>query len=113
MLKRSNEPDTKATLVEWPGLVIDIIRYEVKIEEQVIEPTPREIELLYFLSTHPNRVFTREFLLKEIWDYHYMGGTRTVDVHINRLREKIERPHLPWHIKTIWGVGYKFETGES
>lgn len=109
VLRRSSEYSLDRPLVKWPGLSIDLSCYEVLIEGQKVELTPRETELLYFLASHPNRVFTREYLLKELWGYDYLGGTRTVDVHINRLRDKVERSYLPWWIKTIWGVGYKFE----
>ncbi|MCL6448853.1 MAG: response regulator transcription factor [Armatimonadetes bacterium] len=96
--------------VNLPGLRVDLSAYEVFVAGEKIELTRRETELLYFLAGHPNRVFTREYLLKELWGYDYPGGTRTVDVHINRLRDKIEKPGQPWQIKTVWGVGYKFET---
>lgn len=103
----SGEPGGAA--VNLPGLRVDLGAYEVLAAGEKIELTRRETELLYFLAAHPNRVFTREYLLKELWGYDYLGGTRTVDVHINRLRDKIEKPGLPWQIKTVWGVGYKFE----
>jgi len=101
--------DPGGAAVNLPGLRVDLGAYEVLAAGEKIELTRRETELLYFLAAHPNRVFTREYLLKELWGYDYLGGTRTVDVHINRLRDKIEKPGLPWQIKTVWGVGYKFE----
>lgn len=95
--------------IELPGLTIDLETYTVLIDGNPVELTRRETQVLYFLASHPGRVFTREYLLQEIWGFDYPGGTRTVDVHINRLRDKAERPDLPWHIRTVWGVGYKFE----
>ncbi|NPV28946.1 MAG: response regulator transcription factor [Firmicutes bacterium] len=110
VLKRSSKQTGPPGPVAVPGLRVDLMRYEVKVNGQPVELTPKEIELLWVLVSQPNRVFTREYLLKEVWGYHISAGTsRTVDVHINRLRDKIERPDLPWQIKTVWGVGYKFE----
>ncbi|MBE5950715.1 MAG: response regulator transcription factor [Lachnospiraceae bacterium] len=94
--------------VEYPDLAINQTNYTVVYEGQVVDMPPKELELLYFLAVHPNQVFTREQLLDHIWGYEYVGDTRTVDVHVKRLREKI-KDHAKWSIATVWGVGYKFE----
>lgn len=97
--------------VEYPGIRIDKSRYSVTVAGQSLEMPPKELELLFFLASHPNRVFTREQLLENIWGFDFFGESRTVDVHIKRIREKIEDTgeHPDWQIKTVWGVGYKFE----
>lgn len=94
--------------VEYPDLSINQTNYSVIYMGQTVEMPPKELELLYFLASSPNHVFTREQLLDQIWGYEYIGDTRTVDVHIKRLREKIS-DHEHWRIATIWGIGYKFE----
>ena len=94
--------------VEYPDLVINQTNYSVLYMGNSVEMPPTELELLYFLASSPNHVFTREQLLDQIWGYEYAGDTRTVDVHIKRLREKI-KDHASWKISTIWGIGYKFE----
>ncbi len=94
--------------VEFPDLIVNLTTYSVTYMGQKVEMPPKELELLYFLAASPNHVFTREQLLDQIWGYEYVGDTRTVDVHIKRLREKI-RDHEKWTISTIWGIGYKFE----
>lgn len=94
--------------VEYPDLIINQTNYSVIYMGQTVEMPPKELELLYFLASSPNHVFTREQLLDQIWGYEYIGDTRTVDVHIKRLREKI-KDHDLWKISTIWGIGYKFE----
>ena len=94
--------------VEYPDLSINQTNYSVIYKGKHIEMPPKELELLYFLASSPNHVFTREQLLDQIWGYEYIGDTRTVDVHIKRLREKIS-DHAGWRIATIWGIGYKFE----
>ena len=95
--------------VEYPDLVVNLTNYSVLYNGKPVEMPPKELELLYFLAATPGRVFTREQLLDQIWGYEYVGDTRTVDVHIKRLREKIDDSDKPWQISTIWGVGYKFE----
>lgn len=95
--------------VEYPDLVINQTNYSVVYMGKPIEMPPKELELLYFLASSPNHVFSREQLLDQIWGYEYIGDSRTVDVHVKRLREKIN-DHASWRIATIWGVGYKFET---
>ena len=94
--------------VTYPDLIINLTNYSVIYQGMTIDMPPKELELLYFLASSPNQVFTREQLLDHIWGYEYIGDTRTVDVHIKRLREKIkDNPH--WSIATVWGIGYKFE----
>lgn len=94
--------------VEYPDLIINQTNYSVIYQGKAIDMPPKELELLYFLASSPNQVFTREQLLDHIWGYEYIGDTRTVDVHIKRLREKI-KDHESWSISTVWGIGYKFE----
>lgn len=94
--------------VEYPDLIVNQTNYSVIYMGKHIDMPPKELELLYFLASSPNHVFTREQLLDQIWGYEYIGDTRTVDVHIKRLREKI-KDHDTWRIATIWGIGYKFE----
>ena len=94
--------------VEYPNLIINLTNYSVVYDGKSIDMPPKELELLYFLASSPNQVFTREQLLDHIWGYEYIGDTRTVDVHIKRLREKI-KDHPSWSISTVWGIGYKFE----
>ena len=95
-------------LVEYKDLIINQTNYSVTYMGQKVEMPPKELELLYFLASSPNHVFTREQLLDQIWGYEYIGDTRTVDVHIKRLREKL-KDNSEWKIATIWGIGYKFE----
>ncbi|WP_026664566.1 response regulator transcription factor [Butyrivibrio sp. FC2001] len=95
-------------VVKYQDLEINMTNYSVNYQGSRIDMPPKELELLYFLASSPNRVFTREQLLDQIWGYEYVGDTRTVDVHIKRLREKI-KDHDTWRIATIWGIGYKFE----
>ena len=94
--------------VEYPDLTINLTNYSVVYKEKTVDMPPKELELLYFLASSPTQVFTREQLLDHIWGYEYIGDTRTVDVHIKRLREKI-KDHASWAISTVWGIGYKFE----
>lgn len=101
------EDSTKS--VSYTDLTINLTNYSVVYKGESIDMPPKELELLYFLASQPNHAFTREQLLDRIWGYEYIGDTRTVDVHIKRLREKIN-DHDEWRIGTIWGVGYKFET---
>ena len=94
--------------VEYPDLVVNLTNYSVTYRGHSVEMPPKELELLYFLASSPNQVFTREQLLDHIWGYEYIGDTRTVDVHIKRLRAKI-KDHASWALSTVWGIGYKFE----
>ena len=107
----AEEPGTVDKVV-YPGLTINITEYSVLYNNEPVDMPPKEIELLYFLAKTPNHVFTREQLLDKIWGYEYLGDTRTVDVHIKRIREKIN-DHEMWKITTIWGIGYKFELKEE
>jgi DNA-binding response OmpR family regulator len=102
-------PTTQEQSVEYPDLTINLTNYSVVYKGQTIDMPPKELELLFFLVSNPNRVFTREQLLDQIWSYDYSGDTRTVDVHIKRIREKI-KDNAHWRITTIWGIGYKFES---
>ena len=104
---RTDEVPT-AKIVQYPDLIINQSNYSVIYQGNSIDMPPKELELLYFLASSPNQVFTREQLLDHIWGYEYIGDTRTVDVHIKRLREKI-KDHPSWSISTVWGIGYKFE----
>ncbi len=102
------EPEnTSAQAVEYPGLCVNLTNYSVLYQGESIEMPPKELELLYFLTSQPNQVFTRDQLLNHIWGYDYVGDSRTVDVHIKRLREKIKDTDS-WGLSTVWGVGYKF-----
>lgn len=106
VIQTAADPDVKC--VEYPDLIINQTNYSVLYQGRPIEMPPKELELLYFMASSPNHVFTREQLLDQIWGYEYIGDTRTVDVHIKRLREKMG-DHERWRIATIWGIGYKFE----
>lgn len=106
--KPAPAPTESKKMVEYPGLTVSLTDYSVIYMDKRIEMPPKEIELLYFLASQPNQVFTREQLLDHIWGYEYIGDTRTVDVHIKRLREKI-KDHETWRLSTVWGIGYKFE----
>lgn len=96
--------------VKYDKLVVNLTNYELKVDGNVVDTPPKELELLYHLASNPNRVFTRDQLLDEVWGFDYYGDSRTVDVHIKRLREKLEGVSDKWALKTVWGVGYKFET---
>ena len=110
VLRRSDAKETNAEKeIVFPNLTINLSNYELKINGNIVEIPPKELELLYFLASNPNRVFTREQLLEEVWGFDYFGDSRTVDVHIKRLREKLEGVEANWQLKTVWGVGYKFE----
>ncbi len=105
-------PDEKsdAQEVEYENLYVSLTNYKLRVCGKDIDAPPKEIELLYHLASNPNRVYTRDQLLDEIWGFKYFGDSRTVDVHIKRIREKLENVSEKWDIKTVWGVGYKFET---
>ncbi len=107
-LKVEEPVEERGKRVEYPGIVINLTNYSVIVDGETVEMPPKELELLYFLASSPNQVFTREQLLDQIWGYEYIGDTRTVDVHIKRLREKI-KDHTSWSLGTVWGIGYKFE----
>jgi glycosidase len=99
----------KARVVEFDGLYINMENYELKVRGRAIDTPPKEMELIFHLASNPNRVYTRNQLLDEVWGFDYFGDSRTVDVHIKRLREKVEDVSDQWALKTVWGVGYKFE----
>ncbi|NLW79835.1 MAG: response regulator transcription factor [Ruminococcaceae bacterium] len=99
--------------ITYDNLLVDLSKYELKVRDRVVEAPPKEMELLYFLASHPGRVFTRDQLLDEVWGFEYYGDSRTIDVHVKRLREKLEGASENWNLKTVWGVGYKFEVRED
>ena len=99
--------------VRYDKLSVNMTRYELKVDGKVVDAPPKELELLFYLASNPNRVYTRDQLLDEVWGFEYYGDSRTIDVHIKRLREKLEGVSDKWELKTVWGVGYKFETDEE
>ena len=109
---RRMAPDDAPEKLSFDNLGIDKQAYDLVIKGKRVDAPPKEIELLYFLASSPNRVFTRAQLLDDVWGFDYFGDTRTVDVHVKRLREKLEGVSDKWELKTVWGVGYKFETKE-
>lgn len=113
VLRRSgNEPEKEQHKLIFDKLTIDMDAFELTVDGKKVATPPKEMELLYHLASSPNRVFTRNQLLDEVWGFDYFGGTRTVDVHIKRLREKLEGVSDRWELKTVWTVGYKFEVRE-
>ncbi|NLP26373.1 MAG: response regulator transcription factor [Clostridiales bacterium] len=98
--------------VKYDKLSVNMTRYELKVNDIVLDTPPKELELLFYLASNPNRVYTRDQLLDEVWGFEYYGDSRTIDVHIKRLREKLEGISDKWALKTVWGVGYKFEADE-
>ena len=106
--KQEETREDKGKCVEYPGIEINLTNYSVMVDGKNVDMPPKELELLYFLASSTTQVFTREQLLDQIWGYEYIGDTRTVDVHIKRLREKI-KDHPSWSLGTVWGIGYKFE----
>ncbi len=108
--KNTSEGDVKE--VRYDKLVVNMTKYELKVDGKIVDTPPKELELLYHLASNPNRVYTRDQLLDEVWGFEYYGDSRTVDVHIKRLREKLEGVSDQWSLKTVWGVGYKFEVKE-
>ncbi len=108
-----NEEEEVEQEISFDGLRINQTTFDVYLDEEKIEMPPKEFELLYFLAKNANKVFTRDQLLDEIWGYEFFGDSRTVDVHMKRIREKIENEEKNWHLKTVWGVGYKFEVTEK
>lgn len=109
VLRRYEHKDIGTQEVVYPNLVINRSNYTVKVNGNDMELPPKELELLFFLASNPNKVFTREQLLEHVWGFDFYGDSRTVDVHVKRLREKIEGESQVWQLKTVWGVGYKFE----
>ncbi len=110
-VKESSEKQDAGNIT-YANLSIDLSRYEMRINGQVVPTPPKELELLYYLSSHPNRVFTRDQLLDEVWGFDYYGDSRTIDVHVKRLREKLDGASDEWSLKTVWSKGYKFEVKE-
>ena len=109
VLRRTEIPDDTQKKLTFEKLVINLDAYELLVDGKKIDTPPKELELLYHLAATPNRVYTRNQLLDEVWGFDYFGDSRTVDVHIKRLREKVENISDVWALKTVWGVGYKFE----
>ncbi|MEG1918192.1 MAG: response regulator transcription factor, partial [Oscillospiraceae bacterium] len=109
VLRRTEIPDDTRKRLSFDKLVINLDSYELTVDGKKIDTPPKELELLYHLAATPNRVYTRNQLLDEVWGFDYFGDSRTVDVHIKRLREKVENVSDQWALKTVWGVGYKFE----
>lgn len=109
--KANSENDKKE--VNFDKLTVNMTKYELKVDGKVVDTPPKELELLFHLASNPNRVYTRDQLLDEVWGFEYYGDSRTVDVHIKRLREKLEGVSEKWSLKTVWGVGYKFETKDD
>ena len=111
VLRRINDSDKAANIreVRYDNLRINITNYELEVAGEQIDTPPKELELIYHLASNPNRVYTRDQLLDEVWGFDYYGDSRTVDVHVKRLREKLENISEKWSLKTVWGVGYKFE----
>ena len=114
VLRRSckNEHTSDVKEVNYDKLTVNMTRYELKVDGRVVDTPPKELELLFHLASNPNRVYTRDQLLDEVWGFEYYGDSRTVDVHVKRLREKLEGVSEQWTLKTVWGVGYKFEVKE-
>jgi Response regulators consisting of a CheY-like receiver domain and a winged-helix DNA-binding domain len=110
VLRRSAPGESEKDTLSFPGLTISLEKYEVYYQGKLLEMPPKELEVLYFLASHQNRVFTREQLLEQVWGFDFFGDSRTVDVHIKRIREKLQGSEaLGWQIRTVWSVGYKFE----
>jgi len=110
VLRRSGSDNQNAIKeVKWDKLVINLTNYELKVDGEVVDTPPKELELLYHLASNPNKVFTRDQLLDQVWGFEYYGDSRTVDVHVKRIREKIDGVSDKWELRTVWGVGYKFE----
>ncbi len=108
----ASEVQSSKKEVSYENLVINLTNYELRVKDEQIDTPPKEMELIYYLASNPNRVFTRDQLLDEVWGFDYYGDSRTVDVHVKRLREKLEGVSNKWALKTVWGVGYKFEVKE-
>ena len=113
MRRVGGEEEPKAKKLTFDKLVINLDSYELLVDGKRVDTPPKELELLFHLASSPNRVFTRNQLLDEVWGFDYFGDSRTVDVHIKRLREKLEGVSEQWRLKTVWGVGYKFELGTA
>lgn len=113
VLRRTGSADEETVKeVSWDKLSINLTNYELKVNGEAIDTPPKEMELLYHLASNPNKVFTRDQLLDQVWGFEYYGDSRTVDVHVKRIREKIDGVSDKWELRTVWGVGYKFEVKE-
>ncbi len=113
VLRRSSDHNSSGEAIKevaYDKLMINLTNYELKVNGATIDTPPKELELIFHLASNPNRVYTRDQLLDEVWGFEYYGDSRTVDVHVKRLREKLEGVSDKWELKTVWGVGYKFET---
>ena len=113
MRRYGMEENQKEKKLVFDKLVIDMVSFELIVDGKKVDTPPKEMELLYHLASSPNRVYTRNQLLDEVWGFDYFGDSRTVDVHVKRLREKLENVSDQWALKTVWGVGYKFEVNEN
>ena len=113
VMRRVDTDNAGTRRLEFPNLIINLDAYELVVAGKRVDTPPKELELLYHLAASPNRVYTRNQLLDEVWGFDYFGDSRTVDVHIKRLREKLEGASDGWNLKTVWGVGYKFEVAEG
>ena len=113
VLRRSGNAQQKTRIVQYDNLYINMENYELRVFGKQIDTPPKEMELIYHLASNPNRVYTRDQLLDEVWGFEYYGDSRTVDVHVKRLREKLDGVSDKWTLKTVWGVGYKFEVHEK
>ncbi|MDD2363007.1 MAG: response regulator transcription factor [Oscillospiraceae bacterium] len=113
VLRRSGNNQQKSKVVQFDNLYINMENYELRVRGKQIDTPPKEMELIYHLSSNPNRVYTRDQLLDEVWGFEYYGDSRTVDVHVKRLREKLDGVSDKWTLKTVWGVGYKFEVKDN
>ncbi len=110
VLRRFDEPvQTDSSIVRFPQLEVNLSNYQVKAQDEVILCTPKEVEILHLLTSHAGQVFSREQILSHVWGYDFFGDTRTVDTHIKRIRQKLPQEGVPWVLKTVYGVGYKFE----
>ena len=109
VLRRYEHKEADIQEIVYPNLLVNKSNYTVKVNGKELELPPKELELLFFLASNPNKVFTREQLLEHVWGFDFYGDSRTVDVHVKRVREKIETENQKWQLKTVWGVGYKFE----
>ncbi len=105
----TSQTESTEGVIEFDNLRLDMNSYELRVKGKVVEAPPKELELLNCLASHPNRVYTRDQLLDEVWGFDYYGDSRTIDVHVKRLREKLAGASDKWELKTVWGVGYKFE----
>lgn len=114
VMRRTGKPtmENDKKEVNFDKLTVNMTKYELKVDSKVVDTPPKELELLFHLASNPNRVYTRDQLLDEVWGFEYYGDSRTVDVHVKRLREKLEGISDKWILKTVWGVGYKFEVKE-